>query len=189
MAGDTDITIEIGPDGIQYTERGTLGPMQQEYPWQEVTSVEVDVNNVTPNGSDDVFPIEISGEVVIGEASDDPDEASEDTGSIYDEIFAETGIMVDPEEEQVAFDPEKDQSENFKRFFEYLFESNLITMDDLPFQTPHQENYVLNTEKKHPRKEMRRPKEVISGVWLETSIPIDQKKYHIREAAANFIEE
>ena len=186
MSGHTDIQINIDQDGLHYRERGTLGWMTKNLDWSDVSTVKVtDVK--TLDTEDDNYPFELEGNIVVGEEGGSSESDGKDIG-ILDEVHASTGIAVNIEQGKVSFDPTKSDAENFREFFRYLLENNYIRPDDLPFKTDKQENYILNTAPRHPNGEMRRGQEIVEGVWLETSIPLNQKQHHILVATRTFLE-
>lgn len=187
MASPDSIRVEIDDGGLNYKEKGTLGWFEEQLDWANVESVSVEnVNEVSVSDTENRLPIRLTADVLIGEQGKPDEETSQ--GTIYDRLLSNEGIAVDIDSGQVSFDPEKSDSENFSNFFKFLVSNGLISDDDLPFQTQKQSNHILNSEPRHPSKEMRRSTEVADGVWLETSIPVDQKKHHVLKAAEHFIE-
>lgn len=186
MSSNGDVRIVISQDGLHYKERGTLGWMSKEIEWSDVSSVRItDVSGIDTNG--DSYPFKLEGNIVVGEEGTDT-ESSDEEKDVLDEIHAATGIGVNFEGGRVSFDPTKSDAENFREFFRYLLENGYIKRSDLPFKTAKQENFILNTENRHPNGEMRRGQEIVDGVWLETSIPVNQKQHHILEAAKTFLQ-
>lgn len=185
MPADDAIKIGIGQDGVQYRERGTLGWMSKEFDWEEIKGIEIlDVGSV--NGHQADGDIALKGTVVIEKESNEAGD-EEEHKDVFENIHSETGIAVNPDAGRVSFDPQESDAENFRMFFRYLVENGHIKRSDLPFKTDKQDNYILNTEPEHPSGEMRRGQEIAEGVWLETSIPVNQKQHHILEASRTFL--
>ncbi|MFO7832843.1 MAG: type I restriction enzyme HsdR N-terminal domain-containing protein [Halohasta sp.] len=89
-----------------------------------------------------------------------------DEESFWIEVERQTGIS--RTSDSVEFVENKSGVENYVDFVEFLFERGNITKSDLPIGSGRT-RYILNTEKKHKNgNEMRMPREIVKGVFLET---------------------
>lgn len=192
MSEDATVTITVGQDGVEYSEKGMIGWMTEEYTWDEIGEIEIDnPDELEANGHDGPFPIKIVGHVTIGKNEGQPhpeEEDSESTRDVLKELYESEGVRVDMDAEEVEFDTDLSDSDNFTKFFKFLNDDGFLSPDDLPFKTPRQSNFILNTEPIHPDGDkMSRPSKVASKIWLETSVPEKQKKHHMIEAVKEFV--
>ena len=162
--------------------------MTETFDWDDVEEVSIiELSDFSSADGDSPFPIEFTGQVRIGKDSGTDIGTDTTEKSFSDRLLSEADIAIDTEDETVTFDPEKPDARNMASFFSYIANRGYITESDVPFKTPQQSNYILNSKPRHPDKEMNRPIEVADNIWLETSVPINQKKHHIIKAAQRFV--
>jgi len=107
-----------------------------------------------------------------------------DDDSFWITVEKQIGILRTPD--SIEFAEGKSGVENYVEFVELLFDRGNITKADLPIESGRT-RYILNTEKKHKSgTEMRMPKEIVEGVFLETHDNNDAKKNKIKKLGEKF---
>jgi len=143
---------------------------------------------------------EIAGDVVSQEAQTESkemvdrlieklEEQTEDIEIKGDDSFwieVERQIGISRTADSVEFVEEKTGVENYVSFVELLFERGNMKKNDLPIGSGRT-RYILNTEKKHKNgDEMRMPREIVEGVFLETHDNNKAKKNKVVKLGEKF---
>lgn len=205
--GSNNVQVEINKDGITITLQDKLA-WKIEQSWDEVSSIFISTTekNLFPSDSDDDnLPITIkSGEIKIGDGNDDKDTSlaeyskqehesevkQAEAWDHWEEIETETGIRYDASTDEVEFPEDKQLTDVFSEFVQFLFENKHVTRSDLPWTTPNaRTNYVLNSEPVHADDEKMDAVEVIDGVFFDRKIPRVQRVRHVKRLVEEFVEE
>ena len=190
-ANETEVTIDR--DGVHITVINKLGGEDhRHYDWNQIPEVAVhNISEIEANRNEDPpLPIDIEASGLTIQGEEPPDQQELDSYDFWRSLEQETGIKYDLESEEVVFNENASDKQNYVSFVEFLVNSGYVTAQDMPYQTRRaQTNYVLNTEPRHADgDEMQRPAQIAENIWLETNAPKDQKKAKMKTLYERFVE-
>lgn len=212
-----NVQVEITSSGITITLQDQLA-WKIERSWDEVSRIRIDTTekNLFPSESgDNNLPITIkSGEIMIGDVGGDTstslsqygerevEEETEQPEEVQPEaerpkipdywktVQEETDIQYDPSTEEVEFPEDKQLTDVFSNFVQFLFNNGYMAESDLPWTTPNaRTNYVLNTEPVHKNDERMDAVEPVKGVFFDRKIPRVQRERHVKRLVEEFVKE
>ena len=110
--------------------------------------------------------------------------AAPDGESFWESVQKQTGIVRTGD--SIEFVEGQNGVENYINFVNFLFQDGYLSQEDLPIDSGRT-RYILNTEPKHKNgSEMKLPKEISEGVYLESHISNKGKKRKMKRLAAEF---
>lgn len=109
---------------------------------------------------------------------------------VLEQASAKDGLSYEIESCSLRFTGEKNDTEHFIAFVKFLFDGGHVTEDDLPYVSSGKIRYLLNVEPIHQDgREMTRPVEVYSGVFLETNHDSRSKMRYGMQMIEDFVAE
>lgn len=114
---------------------------------------------------------------------------SEPISDILQHLEDETGVKYDLEKENAEYTHDKNDTEHFVDFIEFLNNSDIISSEDIPYIPFYpQVRYLLNKEPIHQDgHDMIRPVKISDDLFLETNHDSESKIRYTERMIADFI--